>query len=243
MTRITTIIFDMYETLMEESHDQWRATFGEIIRQQDLNVETELFWDSWWSLGRQFRDRRNAPGALFETYYDAWREAFVGAFETLNLSGDPIAAMDISMRDLARRQPYSETREALGIIQARLRTAILSNADEVYFRPNLRLLGDGIVAGLSAALTSEQARCYKPHPEFFQEMLRRLGVTPEECLYVGDRQLEDVQGARAAGIGAIWLNRSRSPMDPELPAPDHEISSLLEIPEILDRISGTKDAA
>ena len=129
------------------------------------------------------------------------------------------------------------------MIQARCRTAILSNADECYFRPNLKLLGDDIVAGLSAALTSEEARCYKPQPAFFQEMLRRLGATPQECLYVGDRQLEDVQGASSVGIGTVWLNRPRSETDPQLPAPDHQINSLLEIPELLDRISGTKDGA
>ena len=32
-------------------------------------------------------------------------------------------------------------------------------------------------------------------------------------------------------------------MDPELPAPDHEIKSLLEIPDLLDRIADSKDGA
>ena len=243
MSQITTVIFDMYETLVKESHDQWRETFVEIIRDQNLNVDPELFWQTWLGLELNFRDRRTSPGAPFETYYQAWRDAFAGAFTTLGLSGDPGAAIDKSMRDLSQRQPYEETRQALRMIQARCRTAILSNADECYFRPNLRLLGDDIVAGLSAALTSEEARCYKPQPAFFQEMLRRLGAAPQECLYVGDRQLEDVKGAGGVGMVTVWLNRPRSEPDPELPAPDHQINSLLEIPELLDQIAGTKDGA
>ncbi len=243
MTQITTVIFDMYETLVEESHDQWRETFREIIRHQNLNVDPELFWQTWWALERKFRDRRAIPGVPFETYYQAWREAFAGAFRTLGLSGDPGAAIDKSLQDLSQRQPYEETGQALHMIQARCRTAILSNADECYFRPNLRLLDDDIVAGLSAVLTSEEAQCYKPRPEFFQEMLRRLEVTPQECLYVGDRQLEDVKGGGGVGMGTVWLNRSGTAMDPQLPAPDHQIDGLLEIPQLLDRISGTKDGA
>ncbi len=243
MAQITTVIFDMYETLVEESHDQWRETFAEIIRHQKLNVDLELLWQTWWGLERKFRDRRTRPGVPFETYYEAWREAFAGAFKTLGLSGDPAAAIDHSLLDLSQRKPYEETRQALRLIQARCRTAILSNADECYFRPNLSLLDDDIVAGLSAALTSEEAQCYKPQPAFFQEMLRRLEVTPQECLYVGDRQLEDVKGGRGVGMGTVWLNRSGTAMDPELPAPDHEIKSLLEIPDLLDRIADSKDGA
>ncbi len=74
-------------------------------------------------------------------------------------------------------------------------------------------------------------------------MLRRLGAAPQECLYVGDRQLEDVKGAGGVGMVTVWLNRPRSETDPELPAPDHQINSLLEIPELLDQIAGTKDGA
>ena len=241
MTQITTVIFDMYETLVQDGHDQWRETFKDIIRQQDLNVDAELLWQTWWGLERNFRDTRARPGAVFKTYYQAWREAFADAFNTLNLSGDPGAAIDKSMQDLSQRKPFEETRKALGMIQSRCRTAILSNADERSFRPNLMLLDDDFVAGLSAMLTSEEAQCYKPQPAFFQEMLRRLGAAPQECLYVGDRQLEDVQGPGSVGMVTAWLNRSQSERDPQLMAPDYEINSLLEIPEILDRISGAKD--
>ena len=41
-------------------------------------------------------------------------------------------------------------------------------------------------------LSSEEARSYKPQPELFQEMLRRLDAAPEACAYIGDRQFEDV---------------------------------------------------
>lgn len=243
MSQITTVIFDMYETLVENEQGQWRETFKEIVRLQDLNVDPELLWQTWRGLEQKFRDRRVTPGAPFQTYFSGWTDTFADTFKTLGLTGDPGAATHKSIEDLSQRPPYEETRQALDLIQAQCHTAILSNADENYLRPNLRLLGDEIVVGLSAVLTSEEARCYKPDPALFQEMLRRLSVTPQECLYVGDRQFEDVQGAGGVGMGTVWLNRSRSAMDLELPAPDHQINSLLEIPELLNRIAGTKDGA
>ena len=234
MTQITTVIFDMYETLVQEGHHHWRETFNEIVRQQNLNVDPDLLWDTWWEAIRGFRNNRTSPGTAFETYYQAWQNGFTSAFSTLELPGDPCTAIDKSMQDLSKRQPYVETMQTLRIIQSRYRTAILSNADEVYFRANLRLLGDDIVAGLSLALTSEEVQCYKPQPAFFQEMLRRLAVTPQECLYIGDRQLEDVKGADSVGIGTVWLNRSVIKLDRELPTPHYQIKSLSELPQILD---------
>jgi len=243
MSQITTVIFDMYETLVGNERQQWRETFKEIIRLQNLNVDPELLWQTWRGHERDFKDRRLSPGGPFQTYFQGWRDTFADTFKTLGLTGDPEAATHKSIQDVSQRPPYQETRQALGLIQTRCRTAILSNADDDYLRPNLRLLGDEIVAGLSAVLTSEEAQCYKPQPALFLEMLRRLGAAPQECLYVGDRQFEDVQGAGGVGMGTVWLNRSRSAMDPELPAPDHQIDSLLEIPELLDRLAGAKDGA
>ncbi len=47
----------------------------------------------------------------------------------------------------------------------------------------------------------------KPHQDIFGEALRLAGVSPEEALHVGDSLEDDVQGARKAGIRALWLNR------------------------------------
>ena len=76
----------------------------------------------------------------------------------------------------------------------------------------------------------------------FDELQLAVGDL-QHVLYVGDRQLEDVKGGGGVGMGTVWLNRSGTAMDPQLPAPDHQIDSLLEIPELLDRLSGTKDGA
>ncbi len=41
----------------------------------------------------------------------------------------------------------------------------------------------------------------KPHPGGYLEAARRLGVAPEECLVIGDRDDADGAAARAAGMG------------------------------------------
>ena len=130
---------------------------------------------------------------------------------------------------MSQRNPYPETDDAVAEVQERCRTAILSNADDGFLLPNLELLE----VGFDLVLTSEQAQIYKPRPELFEMMLSQLGVTPGETAYVGDRQLEDVLGPSEAGMHPVWINRNNTPLDPDLPAPPHQISSLLELPKLL----------
>lgn len=48
----------------------------------------------------------------------------------------------------------------------------------------------------------------KPSREIFDETCRRLGVMPDRVLHVGDTRADDLEGARGAGMRAVWLCRS-----------------------------------
>ena len=49
----------------------------------------------------------------------------------------------------------------------------------------------------------------KPSPEFFAEMCRQVGSSPEQVLYVGDDPINDYEGARAARVRAVLLDPRR----------------------------------
>ena len=230
MSTITTVIFDMYETLVQNPHSLWRVGFQGIIQEQSLDTNPEDLWKEWAPVEAEFRNSRVKPEVPFRNYYQAWRECFKRAFKILELNGDPDAASSSFIRYISRREPYPETVEALKAVQTRWRIAMLSNADDDYLMPNLELLG----VDFDAVLSSEKARIYKPLPELFRKMLNTLDVAAEESVYVGDRQLEDVQGATEVGIHAVWINRTATPADPDLPEPAHQISSLLELPGLLE---------
>jgi 2-haloacid dehalogenase len=229
MSLITTVIFDMYSTLVLNGTEMWKVTFREIIEAQGLNTSSELLWEEWRKVDQKSRAERIKPETPFHNYHDAWREAFARAFAALDLPGDPDAAVGKAISDLACRDPYPDTLQALREIRQRWRTAVLSNADDNFLIPNLKHLG----LEFEVVLSSEEARDYKPHPGLFLEVLRRLNVTPQETVYVGDKQLEDVQGAGEVGMNAIWINRSDDPPDPEYPKPAYQIGSLLELPALL----------
>ncbi|HXT50905.1 MAG TPA: HAD-IA family hydrolase [Thermoanaerobaculia bacterium] len=87
---------------------------------------------------------------------------------------------------------------------AGLRLAVTSNFDARL----PRLLADcGLGDCFDAVVYSEEVGVEKPHPAIFEELLERLGLPAGEVLHVGDSRRDDVEGARAVGMQALWLTR------------------------------------
>jgi putative hydrolase of the HAD superfamily len=81
---------------------------------------------------------------------------------------------------------------------------------------------------MKAVLTSEEAGVEKPNPAIFHRALSLLGVEASEALFVGDDPLRDIEGARNAGLEAVWFRASRT-WPEDLPPPSHAIDSLLDV--------------
>ena len=81
---------------------------------------------------------------------------------------------------------------------------------------------------LRAIVISEDVGLRKPDPAIFQLALMRVNAAPENALYVGDHPLVDVEGARLAGLHAVWLSGVHAWPD-DLAAPEYEISEIGEI--------------
>jgi phosphoglycolate phosphatase len=87
---------------------------------------------------------------------------------------------------------------------AGLRWGVVTNKAERFSLPLMQGLG---LHGRAAALVCGDSTPHsKPHPEPLLEAARRLGVPPEQCVYVGD-DVRDMQAGRAAGmptLAASW---------------------------------------
>jgi len=66
----------------------------------------------------------------------------------------------------------------------------------------------GLAGSLDGVVASASAGARKPDPRIFEQALRLAGCAPEQALHVGDTPEEDIEGARAAGIRALLIDRS-----------------------------------
>jgi len=95
-----------------------------------------------------------------------------------------------------------------------------------------KIAGAGVGGYFEAIGISGDIGVSKPDRRPFAFMLEALGAPPERTLMVGNSLESDVQGAKNAGITAVWLNRTGEPRDDEI-TPDREIHGLDELTEWL----------
>ena len=109
---------------------------------------------------------------------------------------------------------YPEVPAVLANLRARnLKLGVIANWDD-RLPPLLAALD--LAHYFEAVVTSFQVGAEKPDGRIFASALDRLAVPSFSTLHIGDRQLEDVEGAEAAGLHAVLLDR-----------PLHDLSSLL----------------
>lgn len=88
---------------------------------------------------------------------------------------------------------------------------------------------------VDALVTSEEVGVQKPAAEIFQVALTHAHAMPREAVMIGDNWTNDIEGARAAGIRPVWLNRTGAPNpDPAVA----ELRSLLPTDNALRAIRG-----
>ena len=90
--------------------------------------------------------------------------------------------------------------------RAGLRLAVASNWD-----PRLRSLLEalGLLERFTVCTTSSDVGWAKPSPQIFDRLARSLELQTRQIAHVGDSTIEDFEGAHAAGLSSVLLERRR----------------------------------
>jgi HAD superfamily hydrolase (TIGR01549 family) len=96
----------------------------------------------------------------------------------------------------------------------------------------------GISKYFDFILTSAACSYRKPHRRIFELALSNWYFLPSEAVMVGDNLDADVRGAQSVGLFAIWISRRAGGRSEDQLSiqPDASLSSLSELPAVLDRL-------
>jgi HAD superfamily hydrolase (TIGR01662 family) len=179
-------------------------------------------------------DREHWSGPPTGLVSDGFRRLGVSASEDALL-----AALDGYARAVAGWcTVFPDTRDTLGLLRERgYRLGLLSNTWWAAEWHNADLAAHGLGDLLDELVYTSDLACSKPHPSVFREISSRLQVAPEACVMIGDRQVDDVSGAKAVGMRAIW-RRNDSGFPTSDVAPDATVDALSELPPLLRRWGG-----
>ena len=113
-----------------------------------------------------------------------------------------------------------------------IRTGLLSNTHWPRRWHEHWLERDGVLDLIDARVYTSDLPHTKPHPEAFLAVLGRLGVVPERAVFVGDRPIDDISGAKGVGMRAVLVDTSDVPGHPV--QPDARISRISDVLPLID---------
>lgn len=96
-----------------------------------------------------------------------------------------------------------DTRVTLDALRHRgKKLGVITNGETIRQRKKLEMLG--VTSVFDTVLISETEGVRKPEREIFERALHRCDVEAHEAVFVGDHPDADMEGARSAGLRAIW---------------------------------------
>ena len=194
---MTTALREVSEHLLPGLDQAGWAKFGRIFTH-----ETTHFYDRYLAGELTFNEQRLLRG-----------RAALGHFGVELDEGEASQAWvaDYHQRQVAYVRAFSDVAGVLDALDAAgVPYGAVSNNVHDYQRAKL----DG--AGLDRIkilVGTDTVGAAKPEPAIYLEGVRLLGSTPGETLYVGDNRLLDAEGATAAGLVGVWLNRTGEVVD------------------------------
>jgi putative hydrolase of the HAD superfamily len=189
------VVFDLFHTLVS-----LKKTWGDNIPKvyEVLGVSAE----SW---------RRELERNIRSLYTDGKKDAFSAVAEMARAidATIPDQVIETAVRSIvdtfagALLRVPEETLEVLSVLKKRgKRIGLVSNASVMEVTAWEQ---SPIAPFFDATVFSCYSGLLKPDRKIYEKCTNDLGVSPEECVFVGDGGSEELEGARKAGMAAIMI--------------------------------------
>ena len=241
---IKAVVFDAYGTLYDiqsvaDVTEEAFPGYGEIITQVWRIKQLEYSW---------LRSLMNR----YEDFSVVTRDSLAYTLRTLGLSYEP-SVFDAIIQKYLHLDLYGDALAALSALQNK-RLAILSNGSPDML--NALVKNSGLDRLLTATISVDANKVYKPAPAAYALIESTLHVRPAEVLFVSSNPW-DACGARSFGLNVAWIERvtpeamALACVESETVAPltlfkalrtqmdelgievDHRVHSLSELPRVV----------
>ena len=107
---------------------------------------------------------------------------------------------------------YDGTEEMLSAVKESGRKIyLLSNAQRIFTEYEMNALG--ITKYFDGIFISSDEGCKKPDLKFFRKLIDTCGIDPERAVMVGNDGICDIEGAKRAGLGTVYVHSDISPAE------------------------------
>jgi 2-haloacid dehalogenase len=195
LSRVTTISFDCYGTLID-----WESGILPVLRTLMSRHGQSVSDAAILELFGEFEAL--AETGPYQSYRDVLQSVVRSFADRFNFQPSSVELNSLH-ESVKNWLPFTDTVPALRRLKKRYKLAVISNIDDDLFAETRKLLE----VEFDAVITAQQAGSYKPSVNNFQIALRALSISPEQLLHAAQSIYHDVVPARSLGISTAWLNR------------------------------------
>ncbi len=229
MNPVKAVFFDVGWTLSYPEKSMWDI-FAEVIREGGMEMTSEQVEGPVHAVMAKRREqtiKEFQAGAEYTDSDEQFEAQFLAMgrlmFKMVGLDGDHDALTREVLERFWLLENWAVYPDAIDVLERlraeKIRIGILSNATSalVGFLEEIGLLKYFDFHVISAIEGTK-----KPDRRIFQRALDHSGVEPPDAAHVGDMYLEDILGARNAGVRPFLIHRGRKSLFPSFPeSADH----------------------
>lgn len=217
-----TCIFDLYGTLVdirtdENKEELWEklslfyALYGAFYTPEELARSYKRLTGEMTAGHEELR--RDSHEAFPEIRIE---EVFRALFEEKGIAPDePLvrhAGQFFRILSMEFIRLYDGTEEMLSAVKESGRKIyLLSNAQRIFTEYEMNALG--ITKYFDGIFISSDEGCKKPDLKFFRKLIDTCGIDPERAVMVGNDGICDIEGAKRAGLGTVYVHSDISPAE------------------------------
>ncbi|MGA2680415.1 MAG: HAD family hydrolase [Candidatus Bathyarchaeia archaeon] len=243
MAGIKTVIFDYVGTLVNCKGYSMEASRQKLYRalvNEGFNAEEDRFVQAYTLAHEKYRKVRYER--LREVTNAVWvAEALSNLGFQVTRDDDRVkAALNIFFQDfIDSLELRKDAKKLIKKAQAKCKVGLITNftyAPVIY--KSLRHLGINLF--FNAIVVSDENGWRKPSSHIFQESLKKLKAQANEAIYIGDTPIEDIKGAKEAGLKTVFVpsqfNTLKDLSDSQQ-KPDYITKDLSSVLELLNEIT------
>jgi putative hydrolase of the HAD superfamily len=220
MNNIKAILFDLDNTILDRT-----STFNNF---------TKSFLKTYFDHFEMKQEIFDRIIYLDQDGYKDKQELFSELLEELPWKLKPLKTelLDFYSTEYVKNAVLMENaREMVQHLRKKYKTGLITNGKTVIQYGKIDQLE--IRNDFDLIIVSEEAGIKKPDPKIFELALRKLELSPEQCIFIGDHPVNDIEGAAKIGMKTIWMKVNQPWKDGLSAKPLHSIERLNELYELI----------
>ncbi len=198
---IDTIFFDVGNTLRVVVKDEAfsRAAETELMQLVGATVPHDEFFETLEARWKKYRKAAKSSGGMDVSEMELWSQHLLPDYDI-----DRVCAVAGRLTRLwrdhdGRRVARPDVKDTIIELDRRGYTlGIIANTITETEIPDW-MVEDGVARYFKCVILSSKVRLRKPDPDIYRLACRSIKKPPENCAYIGDNPLRDVEGTYAAG--------------------------------------------